>query len=98
MNTLKECDVIMKGGVTSGVIYPKAILKLSERYRFRSIGGTSAGAIAAAAASRRSPDCLQSCGRNWRHCSSRRLAYVHFSMLQKLLSLRSVGSRRSDGS
>ena len=44
---LKECDIIMKGGVTSGLVYPKAILKLSEVYRFRSIGGTSAGAIAA---------------------------------------------------
>ena len=46
---LKDCDVIMKGGITSGVVYPKAVLKLSETYRFRSIGGTSVGAIAAAA-------------------------------------------------
>jgi predicted acylesterase/phospholipase RssA len=44
---LKECDIIMKGGITSGVVYPKAILGMSEHYRFRSIGGTSAGAIAA---------------------------------------------------
>lgn len=42
------CDLIMKGGVTSGVVYPKAVAKLAERYRFRSIGGTSAGAIVAA--------------------------------------------------
>src|SRR6476469_2515484 len=40
----------MKGGVTSGTVYPKAIVRLSEKYYFRSIGGTSAGAIAAAAA------------------------------------------------
>ena len=40
----------MKGGITSGVIYPKLISTLSGIYRFRSIGGTSAGAIAAAAA------------------------------------------------
>src|SRR5262245_13080973 len=40
----------MKGGITSGVIYPGLIARLSETYRFRSIGGTSAGAIAAAAA------------------------------------------------
>jgi predicted acylesterase/phospholipase RssA len=40
----------MKGGVTSGTVYPKAIAALSEKYRFRSIGGTSAGAIAAGAA------------------------------------------------
>jgi Patatin-like phospholipase len=44
---LKDCDIIMKGGITSGVVYPKAILGMSEHYRFRSIGGTSAGAIAA---------------------------------------------------
>jgi predicted acylesterase/phospholipase RssA len=44
---LKDCDIIMKGGITSGVVYPKAILRMSKHYRFRSIGGTSAGAIAA---------------------------------------------------
>lgn len=44
----RECDLIMKGGVTSGVVYPYAILELARKYRFRSIGGTSAGAIAAA--------------------------------------------------
>lgn len=42
-----ECDIVMKGGVTSGIVYPSAILELARRYRFRSIGGTSAGAIAA---------------------------------------------------
>ncbi|MEO8029697.1 MAG: hypothetical protein ABJC74_04725 [Gemmatimonadota bacterium] len=42
-----ECDLIMKGGITSGVVYPPAILELKSKYRFRSIGGTSAGAIAA---------------------------------------------------
>jgi predicted acylesterase/phospholipase RssA len=42
------CDLVMKGGITSGVVYPKAIDLLSHRYRFKSIGGTSAGAIAAA--------------------------------------------------
>ena len=44
------CDVIMKGGITSGVVYPLAIVELAKRYRFANIGGTSAGAIAAAAA------------------------------------------------
>ncbi|EMS98269.1 patatin, partial [Agrobacterium tumefaciens str. Cherry 2E-2-2] len=39
----KECDVVMKGGITSGVVYPYAVLELARRYRFRSIGGTSAG-------------------------------------------------------
>ena len=45
---LRECDVIMKGGITSGVVYPNAVVELSRAYRFRNIGGTSAGAIAAA--------------------------------------------------
>ena len=44
-----DCDLVMKGGVTSGVVYPKLIAELASRYRFRNIGGTSAGAIAAAA-------------------------------------------------
>lgn len=43
-----ECDVIMKGGITSGVVYPYAMLEIATKYRFRSLGGTSAGAIAAA--------------------------------------------------
>jgi predicted acylesterase/phospholipase RssA len=44
----EECDLVMKGGVTSGIVYPPIVLKLAKKYRFRSIGGTSAGAIAAA--------------------------------------------------
>ena len=43
-----ECDVVMKGGITSGLVYPMAITVLSEKFRFRRLGGTSAGAIAAA--------------------------------------------------
>jgi predicted acylesterase/phospholipase RssA len=43
-----DCDIVMKGGITSGVVYPGAATELATRYRFRSIGGTSAGAIAAA--------------------------------------------------
>ncbi len=38
----------MKGGITSGVVYPSTVVELAKTYRFRSIGGTSAGAIAAA--------------------------------------------------
>jgi len=45
-----SCDIIMKGGITSGVVYPLAVCELAKQYRFRNIGGTSAGAIAAAAA------------------------------------------------
>jgi hypothetical protein len=40
----------MKGGVTSGLVYPGAIAALANQYRLRNIGGTSAGAIAAVAA------------------------------------------------
>jgi predicted acylesterase/phospholipase RssA len=39
----------MQGGVTSGVIYPLAACALAQRYVFRSIGGASVGAVAAAA-------------------------------------------------
>lgn len=45
-----ECDVVMKGGITSGVIYPRAVCTLAQTYRLRSVGGSSAGAIAAAGA------------------------------------------------
>ncbi len=50
LNPPLECDLVMKGGITSGVVYPLAIHTLATRYRFRSIGGTSAGAMAAGAA------------------------------------------------
>jgi predicted acylesterase/phospholipase RssA len=43
-----ECDLVMKGGITSGVVYPLAACELAKRYRLRQIGGSSAGAIAAA--------------------------------------------------
>jgi predicted acylesterase/phospholipase RssA len=46
----RTCDVVMKGGITSGVVYPHAICELARTYRFVNVGGTSAGAIAAAAA------------------------------------------------
>jgi predicted acylesterase/phospholipase RssA len=45
----RYCDLVMEGGVTSGVVYPRAIVKLSNEFLFHSIGGTSAGAMAAAA-------------------------------------------------
>jgi hypothetical protein len=47
---LELCDIIMKGGITSGVVYPEGVRVLSDKYRLKSIGGTSAGAIAAALA------------------------------------------------
>jgi predicted acylesterase/phospholipase RssA len=50
MAPTKECDLVMRGGITSGIVYPKAIIELAKEYRFRQIGGASAGAIAAALA------------------------------------------------
>ena len=43
-----EADMVMKGGITSGVVYPLAVCRLAQTYRFRSLGGSSAGGIAAA--------------------------------------------------
>ena len=45
-----ECDLVMKGGITSGIVFPPILLELQKRYKFHSIGGTSAGAMAAVAA------------------------------------------------
>jgi predicted acylesterase/phospholipase RssA len=55
MNTINEteelfCDVVMKGGITSGIVYPRAIGELAKAYTLKNVGGTSAGAIAAALA------------------------------------------------
>lgn len=44
-----SCDLTMRGGTTSGVVYPLAVCELAKQYVFRSVGGASAGAIAAAA-------------------------------------------------
>lgn len=48
-DSMRYCDLVMKGGVASGVVYPEAVLALASQFHFKSIGGTSAGAIAAAA-------------------------------------------------
>lgn len=44
------CDLVLNGGVASGVVYPWALLHLARHYRFRRIGGNSVGAMAAALA------------------------------------------------
>lgn len=49
-NPESSCDIVLKGGITSGVVYPLGLVALARKYRFSNIGGTSAGAIAAAAA------------------------------------------------
>ena len=48
----RSCDLTMRGGTTSGVVYPRALTELARTYRFRNVGGSSAGAIAAAWAAR----------------------------------------------
>jgi predicted acylesterase/phospholipase RssA len=42
------CDLVLTGGVASGIVYPWAVLELARHYHFKSIGGTSVGAMAAA--------------------------------------------------
>jgi predicted acylesterase/phospholipase RssA len=52
----RKCDIVMKGGITSGVVYPAAVVEIAKTFTFSNVGGTSAGAIAAsltAAAERR---------------------------------------------
>jgi hypothetical protein len=76
---LKKCDIVMRGGITSGIVYPGLISKLAERYAFQSIGGTSAGAIAAALtaaaeyARRKGPDTFREVGEvpGWLGCPSK---------------------------
>src|SRR5262245_380184 len=81
-HTPKEsCDVIMKGGITSGVVYPWVITELAKKYRFASIGGTSAGAIAAAASA------AAEYGRNIKGRGFMRLARLPGEVGPKLLSL-----------
>lgn len=41
------CDIVLNGGVASGVVYPWALLQLARHYRFKSIGGNSVGAMTA---------------------------------------------------
>jgi len=54
------CDVVMKGGITSGVVYPLAINELRGKYLFKNIGGNSAGSL---------PRNCIAC--RWRRCGSR---------------------------
>lgn len=42
------CDIVMEGGITSGIIYASAVVDLARHYRFKNIGGSSIGAFAAA--------------------------------------------------
>lgn len=44
----RYCDIVMKGGITSGIVYPAAVVEIAKEFVFKNVGGTSAGAIAAA--------------------------------------------------
>jgi predicted acylesterase/phospholipase RssA len=46
----QDCDLVMRGGVTSGAVYPSALMEIAEHYQLRNVGGASAGAIAAVGA------------------------------------------------
>jgi len=73
----RNCDVIMKGGITSGVVYPLAACELATRFKFRNVGGTSAGAIAAAAAA------AAECGRE---VDKKTAGFVGLAEMQQWLS------------
>lgn len=45
----RSVDLAMRGGTTSGVVYPLAVCEIARAFRVRNVGGASAGAIAAAA-------------------------------------------------
>lgn len=48
--TNRCCDLVMKGGITSGVLYPAAVQEIGKKFHLVGIGGTSAGAIASCVA------------------------------------------------
>jgi predicted acylesterase/phospholipase RssA len=77
----KACDIVLKGGITSGVVYPLALTALAKNYRFSSIGGTSAGAMAAAAAA------AAEYGRQTGHPGFERLAKIPEEIGPNLLAM-----------
>src|SRR5258708_28466633 len=77
----KICDIVLKGGITSGVVYPLALVSLAEKYRFSNIGGTSAGAMAAVAAA------AAEYGRHIENAGFDRLARVPHELCPNLLSI-----------
>src|SRR5260370_6957316 len=77
----KICDIVLKGGITSGVVYPLALVSLAEKYRFSNIGGTSAGAMAAVAAA------AAAYGRHIENAGFDRLARIPDELGPNLLSM-----------
>lgn len=43
----RSCDLVLKGGIASGIVYPDAVRKLASEFQFVGVAGTSAGAIVA---------------------------------------------------
>lgn len=46
----RPCDLVLKGGIASGIVYPEAVRRLASQFHFVGIAGTSAGAIVASIA------------------------------------------------
>ena len=69
--TLVDCNLVLKGGVTSGLVHAGAVPEVARLYRLRGVAGSSAGAIAAAFAAAaeyaRSQGDLESFARLQRH-------------------------------
>jgi predicted acylesterase/phospholipase RssA len=86
LNVSKKCDIVMKGGITSGVVYPATVSRLAETYRFVSIGGTSAGAIAAAATA----------AAEYRRANGSGEGFEKLSRLPTFLAARPDGSSHAD--
>lgn len=50
VHAARPCDLVLKGGIASGIVYPDAVRKLATEFHFMGIAGTSAGAIVASIA------------------------------------------------
>jgi hypothetical protein len=86
----QRCDLVMKGGITSGVIYPRAVCQLAVTHKLNSVGGTSAGAIAAAAAA--AAEYARDAGAG--PGGSPDVGYPRLAKLPKTLAKRTAGNTR----
>jgi len=46
----RNCDLVLKGGATSGLVYPGALQEIASKFNLVGVGGTSAGALGAVVA------------------------------------------------
>jgi hypothetical protein len=86
----QHCDLVMKGGITSGVIYPRAVCQLAIKHKLSSVGGTSAGAIAAAAAA--AAEYARDAGAG--PGGSADVGYPRLAVLPNILAERTAGNTR----